>query len=69
MTRTLLCGRVVIRMHACRAVTGQGLEGRGKIKGECDTDAVCGRVVSPASDACTQGSEGVKVGLVWKGEG
>ena len=56
-------------MHACRAVTGQGLEGRGKIKGECDTDAVCGRVVSPASDACTQGSEGVKVGLVWKGEG
>ena len=27
------------------------MEGRGLIKGECDTDAVCGRVVPPDPDA------------------
>ena len=39
------------------------------MKGECDTDTVCGRAVSLDPDACTQGSEGVKVALVWQGEG
>ena len=69
VTRTLCCGRVVIQMHACRAVKGQGLAWRGLMKGECDTDTVCGRAVSLDPDACTQGSEGVKVALVWQGEG